>query len=41
MLSWEGLYISMKDRAQPTDNQEMQILRYLYAHANDGILEER
>lgn len=23
MLSWEGLYVSMKDRAQPTDNQEM------------------
>ncbi|CZE47984.1 hypothetical protein [Campylobacter geochelonis] len=41
MLSWEGLYFSMKDRAQPTDNQEMQILRYLYAHASDGILDEK
>lgn len=41
MLSWEGLYGSMKDRAQPTNNQEIQILRYLYAHSNDGILEEK
>ena len=40
MLEWEGLYISMKGFAQPTDEEERVILRYLKTFAKDGIIKE-
>lgn len=40
MLEWEALYISMKDFAQPTDEEEKIILRYLKTFSKDGIIKE-
>lgn len=40
MLEWEGLYTSMKGFAQPTDAEEVVILRYLKTFAKDGIIKE-
>lgn len=40
MLEWEGLYLSMKGFAQPTEEEEIAILRYLKTFAKDGIIKE-
>jgi len=40
MLEWEGLFLSMRDFAQPTKEEERIILRYLKTFAKDGIIKE-
>lgn len=40
MVTWEGLYGGMKDKAKPSKEEEENILRYVRAHAKNGIIKE-
>ena len=41
MLEWEGLYGSMKEQTQLSEEESGKIMRYLKSHAKDGFVSEK